>query len=96
LTPPADKSLHPLWKVVQGHLGITPTAQLDDDLKRVLGGLASIVDGVGAFRTHAGDAHGRGPEAPAIEPRHARLVVSAAHTIVTFILETWEAKRAQG
>jgi Abortive infection C-terminus len=93
LTLPADKSLHPLWKIVQGHLGIAPTALLDEDLKRVLGGLASIVDGVGAFRTHAGDAHGRGPGAPAIEPRHARLAVSAAHTVVTFILETRDARK---
>jgi Abortive infection C-terminus len=92
LTPPADKSIHPLWKVVQGHLGIAPTAALDDDLKKVLGGLAAIVDGVGAFRTHAGDAHGRGPGAPSIEPRHARLAVHAAHTVVTFILETWKRK----
>jgi hypothetical protein len=93
LTPPADKSLHPLWKVVQGHLGIAPTALFDEDLRRILGGLASIVDGVGSFRTHAGDAHGRGPGAPPVEPRHARLAVSAAHTVVTFILETWETRR---
>jgi Abortive infection C-terminus len=90
LTPPADKSLGPLWKAVQGHLGIAPAAHLDDDLKRILGGLASIVAGVAAFRTHAGDAHGRGPDAPSIEPRHARLAVHAAHTVVTFILETWK------
>jgi hypothetical protein len=93
LTLPADKSLGPLWRVVQGHLGIAPTAVLDDDLKRILGGLASIVAGVGAFRTHAGDAHGRGPDAPSIEPRHARLAVHAAHTVVTFILETWKGSK---
>jgi hypothetical protein len=93
LTPPSDKSLHSLWKVVQRHLRIAPTAELEEDLKRVLGGLASIVDGVGAFRTHAGDAHGRGPDAKPIEARHARLAVHAAHTVVTFILETWDARR---
>ena len=93
MTPPTDKSLGPLWKVVQGHLGIAPTAVLDDDLKRVLGGLATIVAGVAAFRTHAGDAHGRGPGAPSIEPRHARLAVHAAHTVVTFILETWKGSK---
>ena len=92
LTPPTDKSLHPLWKVIQGHLGLAPTAQLEDDLRKILGGLASIVDGVGAFRTHAGDAHGRGPEARPIEARHARLAVHAAHTVVTFVLETWKAR----
>ncbi len=93
LTLPADQSLHPLWKIVQAHLGLDPSQTQDADLRRVLGGLASIVDGVGAYRTHAGDAHGRGPDASLVEPRHARLAVHAAHTVVTFILETWAARR---
>jgi hypothetical protein len=87
LSLPADQSLHPLWKVVQGHLELSPAATHNADLKRILGGLASIVDGVGAFRTHASSAHGRDPGAPRIEPRHARLAVHAAHTVVTFVLE---------
>jgi Abortive infection C-terminus len=92
LSLPSDQSLHPLWRVVQRHLGLAPTPELQDDLRKILGGLASIVDGTGAFRTHAGDAHGHGPEAPAVEPRHARLAVHAAHTVVTFVLETWTAR----
>ena len=94
LTLPADQSVHPLWKTVQGHLGLDPSQVQDNDLKRVLGGLASIVDGVGALRTHVGSAHGRGPEPIPIEPRHARLALHAAHTVVTFILETWAARKA--
>lgn len=94
LTLPADQSLQPLWKTVQSHLGFDPSQVQDDDLKRVLGGLASIVAGVGAFRTHVGSAHGHGPELIPIEPRHARLAVHAAHTAVTFILETWAARKA--
>lgn len=94
LTLPADQSLHPLWKVVQGHLDLDPSQTQDADLKRVLGGLASIVDGVGAYRTHAGSAHGHGPQAATIEPRHGRLAVHAAHTVVTFILETWAARKS--
>ena len=93
LTPPTDLSLHPLWRVVQRHLQLVPSPELQDDLRKILGGLASIVDGVGAFRTHAGDAHGRGPEARPIEARHARLAVNAAHTVVTFVLETWQAPK---
>jgi Abortive infection C-terminus len=93
LTPPTDLSLHPLWRVVQRHLGLAPAPELEEDLKRILGGLASIVDGVGAFRTHAGDAHGHGPEARPVEARHARLAVHAAHTVVTFVLETWAGRR---
>ena len=93
LTLPALPSIHPLWRVVQQHLRLVPSSELHDDLRRILGGLASVVDGVGAFRTHAGDAHGRGPEARPIEARHARLAVHAAHTVVTFVLDTWTAQR---
>jgi hypothetical protein len=90
LAPPSDQSLHPLWKVVQGHLGLSPATTSDGDLKKILGGLASVVDGVGAFRTHTGSAHGQGPTPITIGPRHARLAVHAAHTVVTFVLETWK------
>ena len=93
LTLPSDQTLQPLWRVVRGHLGLAPTSELQDDLKKILGGLASVVDGVGAFRTHAGDAHGRGPDARPIDARHARLAVHAAHTVVMFVLETWTAQR---
>jgi hypothetical protein len=94
LTMPADQSLHPLWKTVQGHLGLDPSQVQDNDLKRLLGSLTSVVGAIGAFRTHAGSAHGRGPEPIPIEPRHARLALHAAHTVVTFILETWTARKA--
>jgi hypothetical protein len=92
LTLPAEQSIQPLWRIVQRHLGLDPSQVQDNDLKRIIGGLASIVDGVGAFRTHAGSAHGRGPKSVAIDSRHARLAVHAAHTAVTFILETWTKK----
>lgn len=87
---PADQSVLPLWKVVQKDLDLDPARTHDPDLKRILGGLASIVEGVAAFRTHASSAHGRGRCVVTIEARHARLAIHAAHTIVTFLLETWE------
>ena len=89
LTMPPDRSIQPLWKVVRPHLGLDAGKSEDADMKKVMGGLASIVDGVGALRTHAGTAHGQGSEQPRIEPRHARLAVHAAHTLVTFALESW-------
>ncbi len=89
LPMPSDQSLRPLWRVVQEHLNLDPANAVDADMKRILGGMASIVQGVGAFRTHAGSAHGRGPSPPSAEPRHARLTVHAAETLVGFVLETW-------
>lgn len=93
LALPAEQSIHPLWKTAQGHLELSPATTHNNDLKKMLGGLASIVDGVGAFRTHAGSAHGKDSMSVPIESRHARLAVHAAHTVVTFLLETWKPKK---
>ena len=90
LTLPSDQSIRPLWKMVQEHLGLGPRSIVTDDIRQILGGLATVLNGVGDLRTHAGSAHGRGHEAFNVEPRHARLAVHAAHTLVHFVLETWE------
>jgi hypothetical protein len=96
LAMPADQSIKPLWKTVRASLGLDPSQMADDDLKRILSGLSSIVDGLGAFRTHVGSAHGRGRAAYRPQPRHARLAVHSAHTIAVFVLETWDARGARG
>lgn len=86
---PDNQSLQSLWKIVRVHLKLDPANNHGQDLKRILGGLATVVDGVAALRTHAGSAHGRGPQARVIEERYARLAVHAAHTLVFFLLESW-------
>jgi hypothetical protein len=93
LALPSDLSIKPLWKVVQGHLGLDPAQVADDDLKRILSGLISIVDGLGALRTHAGSAHGKGRNGYRVAPRHARLALHAAHSLTFFVLETWDARK---
>ena len=40
----------------------------------------NVVDGIGAFRTHAGSAHGGGSTPRIVQTREARLAVHAAHT----------------
>lgn len=94
---PKEQNVKPLWASVQGHLGLDPAAVpasvAEADLKRILGGLASVVDGLGAFRTHAGSAHGRGRTPYRVAPRHARVAVNAAHALVLFAVETWDARR---
>ncbi len=85
---PKKQTIKELWKVVADHLGFDPASKEDQDIRKVLSGLVSVVDGVGALRTHAGSAHGRGRSLYKIEPRHARLAIHAAHTLCTFLLET--------
>lgn len=96
LESPNDQTIKPLWKIVQKHRGLDPAQLADDDLKRILTGLSSIVDGIGAFRTHVGSAHGRGRAAYRPAPRHARLAIHSAHSLVIFVLETWDARKATG
>jgi len=92
---PSDQSIKPLWRVVQSNLGLDPSQIADDDLKRILSGLTSIIDGLGAFRTHVGSAHGRGRDSYRLSPRHARLVVHSAHTLTVFVIETWDARKSE-
>src|SRR5271157_3735739 len=78
LLMPEKQTIKDLWKVVKDHLGLDPSLVTDDDKKRILSGLSSIVDGVGSLRTHAGSAHGRGRSQPSVTPSDARLAVNAA------------------
>ena len=89
---PSDQSVKPLWRTVQGHLGLDPRSAADQDMARLLGSLSGIVGAIGAFRTHAGSAHGRGRGMVATTSAHARLAIHAAHTLATFVLEVWNVR----
>ena len=92
LEMPSKQNIVPLWKSVQQNLGLNVDRILEEDQRKILQGLSSIVDGIGAFRTHIGSAHGRGVSPPKIVVAEARLAVNAAHTLVVFIMERWHAK----
>jgi Abortive infection C-terminus len=96
LDKPAKQDLPAVWNVVRKHLNFDPSKIEDQDLQKILSGMISVVDGIGALRTHASSAHGAGRTQYLLEPRHARLAVHAAHTIVAFVLEAWDRKRANG
>ena len=93
LEMPCDKSIKPLWNVVRKDLHLDPAGVGDEDLRKILSGMASIVDGVGSLRTHKGSAHGQSARGYKLKPRHARLAVHAASTLATFIIETWDERR---
>src|SRR5690606_20481291 len=80
LDMPLKKDVKSTWAVVRKHLNFDPKQVEDRDLQEILSGMASIVGGVGALRTHASTAHGQGNVRYRVEPRHARLAVHAAHT----------------
>jgi hypothetical protein len=99
LTLPAEQSVLPLWKVIRTHLGLNPGDFADDNLKRILSGMASTVDGIAGLRSGAGSAHGHDARAEKIKgfrvaPRHARLAAHAAMALAVFFIETIEARNA--
>ncbi len=96
LDMPSKQDLQPLWTVVRKDLGFDPSKVEDLDLQKILSGLISLVDGIGALRTHASSAHGAGKRSYKLEARHARLAVHAAHTATLFVLESWERKKGFG
>ena len=93
LLTPNKLNVMPLLPVVHPHLSLNADVTLAADQHKVLKGISSIIDGVGAFRSHIGSAHGRGSSPPSIVVAEARLVVNVAHTLVVFIMEMLHAKK---
>jgi Abortive infection C-terminus len=94
---PAKKDVQGLYQAVRDPLGLTPEKQgvaddIANDVRTILGGLNSVVNGVGALRTHGGDAHGRERGYRRIDPRIARLAIHSASTVSLFLVETWQKK----
>ena len=89
LNVPAKQDLRNLWKTVSTALNFDPSQLQDDDLKKIISGMLSVVDGISAFRTHGSSAHGQGKIIYKPKPRHARFAVNSAHSLALFVLETW-------
>jgi hypothetical protein len=94
---PAKKDVSALVRAVQEPLGLSAgRTDLPDliagDIRKVLSGLTTATEGIGALRTHGGDAHGRERGHRRIDPRIARLAIHAASTVALFLIETWERK----
>lgn len=92
---PAKEDIKGLVKEVSRHLNLSPDradlpAEWEPDIRQILGGLVSVVGGVGALRTHAGDAHGKGKKCIPVDARIARLAIHAASTVSLFFIETWQ------
>lgn len=95
---PPKRDIDGLLKAVQEPLGLSPgrtdlPAEIEQDVRQVLGGLTSVTKGIGALRTHGGDAHGREKGFRRMDPRIARLALNSASSIALFLIETWESKQ---
>jgi hypothetical protein len=90
-----DKTdLPDLYKLVSKVLNLAPSQHTHEIFKQILGGVASVIHGLGAMRNRLGDAHGKGKHPVRPASRHAQLAVNLAGTTALFIVETWQAKSA--
>jgi Abortive infection C-terminus len=69
---PDKKDIDGLMRAVQAPLGLSPgqrniPLKVERDVRQILGGLTSVAKGVGALRTHGGDAHGREAGYPSLD-----------------------------
>lgn len=92
---PSKQDVSHLAAEVQRHLNLAPDRpDIDQDVRRILGGFSNVSAGIGALRTHAGDAHGRGKKITRVDSRIARLAIHSASTVALFLIETWQEKKS--
>jgi hypothetical protein len=93
---PAKLDISTILTATMKHLDLSPGREdVEEDVKKILGGMISVVTGIGALRTHAGDAHGREKNRHRVDARISRLSINLSNAMSLFFIETWERKRAR-
>lgn len=87
-----NDDLPDLYKKAAQQLNLSPSQHEEQIFKQILGGVNSVVTGLGSLRNKLGDSHGKGKESVKPSPRHAQLAVNLAGSVATFLIETWEAR----
>jgi hypothetical protein len=80
-----------LYRAVSESLNLAPSQHTEQIVKQILGGCCSVVEGLGAFRSRSGDAHGKSKHVGKAKPRHAALAVNLAGSVCSFLIETYAA-----
>ncbi|MBI5238141.1 MAG: abortive infection family protein [Deltaproteobacteria bacterium] len=62
-------------------------------IKRILGNLGTMVQGLAELRNYYGSGHGKHGKAKGLKPRHAKLAVGAASTLAVFLFETHKERK---
>lgn len=85
--------LQKLIKETNQILKLTPSDIPDekkaaDIIRKILGSLTAVVQGICELRNDYGTGHGKSSKFKGLNPRHARLAVGAASTLANFLIET--------
>lgn len=81
-----------LYRLTANELNLAPSQHTYDVFKQILGGVTSVVNGLGSLRNRLGDAHGQGKRPVRPASRHAQLAVNLAGGVALFLVETWQAR----
>jgi hypothetical protein len=91
---PTD-DLPKLYRLASEKLNLAPSQHSEEAFKRILGGCASVVEGLGSLRNKIGDAHAKGKRPLRVLPRHAHLAVNFAGAMALYLVETFAARGAE-
>lgn len=84
-----------LYKRTSKVLRLSPDQHNEQIFKQILGGCGSVVEGLGSLRNKYGDAHGKGNTKARPTKRHAELAVNLSGTICSFLISTFEERKAE-
>ena len=83
------EDLPKLYRRAAGVLNLAPDQHAEKPIKAILGGMMSLVNGIGTLRNRLSDSHGRGKlRRVKPSPRHASLAVNTAGAMAMFLVET--------
>lgn len=82
-----------LYHLTSKTLNLAPGKRSEPVIKRTLGGIVVVIEGIGSLRNILGDAHGKSTKSENPDARHAELSVNVAGALCTFLIATWESQK---
>lgn len=82
-----------LYKKVAKSLNLAPELHNEGIFKQILGGVSSVVTGLGALRNKLGDAHGKSKTNVKPSVRHSELAVNLAGSMSVFLFRSYSEKK---
>ncbi len=85
-----DIELPKLYKMTSLSLNLSPEQHHEKIFHQILGGIKSVVEGLGSLRNKFSDAHGNIDKVYKPSIRHSELAVNLAGSLCKFLLETYK------